>query len=132
MKKIITLVFTFHVSFITFNAIEAQVINVPADQPTIQAGINSAFSGDTILVSDGTYLENINFSGKAITVASQFIVDGDTTHINNTIIDGSQPSNPDYGSVISFTSGEDTNSVLSGFTVTGGTGTYFPALNYRL
>ncbi len=132
MKKIITFVFTFHVSFFAFNAIEAQIINVPADQPTIQAGINSAFSGDTILVSDGTYLENINFSGKAITVASQFIVDGDTTHINNTIIDGSQPSNPDYGSVISFTSGEDTSSVLSGFTVTGGTGTYFPALNYRL
>ncbi|MCP4360457.1 MAG: T9SS type A sorting domain-containing protein, partial [Chloroflexi bacterium] len=49
--------------------------------------------------------------------------DGDTNHINNTIIDGSQPSNPDSGSVVYFVSNEDTNSVLTGFTITGGSGT---------
>jgi type IX secretion system substrate protein len=101
----------------------ASVINVPADQPSIQAGINAATNGDTVLVADSTYYENINFNGKAITVASHFLINGDTTHINGTIIDGSQPNNPDSGSVVSFVSGEDTNSVLCGFTITNGTGT---------
>ena len=78
-------------------------------------------------MQDGTYLENINFNGKAITVASNYIVNGDTNHINNTIIDGSQPSNPDSGSVVYFISGEDTTSILCGFTITGGTGTYYPS-----
>jgi len=100
----------------------AQIIHVPADQPTIQAGINAASTGDTVLVAEGTWYENINFWGKAITVASNFILDGDTNHINNTIINGSQPNNPDFASVVSFTTGEDTTSIISGFTLTGGTG----------
>ena len=106
-------------------SLKADIINVPADQPDIQSGINAATNGDTVLVADGTYLENINFMGKAITVASQFIMDGDTNHIANTVIDGSQPANPNQGSVVTFNSGEDTTSVLSGFTITGGVGSYW-------
>ncbi len=79
--------------------------------------------GDTVLVAEGTYSENINFKGKAITVASQFILDQDTSHISATIIDGSQHTNPDSGSVVYMISGEDTTSVLTGFTITGGNGT---------
>jgi hypothetical protein len=59
----------------------ASVINVPAAQPRIQAGINVANNGDSVLVAPGTYTENINFMGKAITVksskgASVTIIDG--------------------------------------------------------
>jgi hypothetical protein len=112
-----------------FGSAIAGIINVPADYPSIQAGINAAFPGDTVLVADSTYYENISFKGKAITVASHFIVDGDTTHIDSTIIDGSQPSHPDSGSVVFFVSGEDTNSVICGFTITGGIGTILKATN---
>lgn len=108
--------------------LRANIIHVPAGQPTIQAGIDAAADGDTVLVAEETYVENISFKGKAILVASHFILDGDTTHIANTVIDGSQPANPDSGSVVYFVSGEDTAAVLSGFTITGGSGTMIPPL----
>src|SRR5438105_6828191 len=87
-----------------------QTIHVPADQPTIQAAINAAANGDTVLVAPGTYRENINFMGKAITVTSS---GGPSV----TTIDGGAA-----GSVVTFTSNEGTNSVLSGFTITNGLG----------
>lgn len=98
------------------------LIRVPADYPKIQTAIDAASNGDTVLVAENTYYENINFKGKAIVVASEFIVDRDTSHISKTIINGSKPVNPDIGSVVTFESGEDTTSVLCGFTITGGTG----------
>jgi predicted outer membrane repeat protein len=105
-------------------ALQAQIIHVPADFPTIQQGINAATSGDTILVADGLYYEQINFQGKKpLMVASEFLMDGDTNHINNTIIDGSHPTNPDSATIVYFVSGEDTTSILCGFTITGGRGT---------
>ena len=39
-------------------SISATVINIPADQPTIQDGINTAVNFDTVLVASGTYFEN--------------------------------------------------------------------------
>src|SRR5580704_4418314 len=46
------------------------VINVPADQPNIQAAINAASPGDTVLVAPGIYPGIIDFMGKSITVTS--------------------------------------------------------------
>jgi hypothetical protein len=109
------------------------LIHVPADYLTIQEGINAASDGDTVLVAENTYHENINFGGKHILVASEFLLDDDTSHISNTIIDGSQPVDPDLGSVVNFDPGTDTTSVLCGFTITRGTGTFVPvAGNARL
>jgi hypothetical protein len=105
----------------------AQIIHIPGDQPTIQAGINAASDGDTVLVDEATYYENINFNGKAITVASWFIIDGDPDHIEYTVIDGSQPVNPDKAAVVTFESGEDTTSIICGFTITGGAGNFYPS-----
>ncbi|MFZ0802256.1 MAG: hypothetical protein WAN70_08820, partial [Terriglobales bacterium] len=86
----------------------ASTINVPAQQPTIQDGINAAQNGDTVLVAPGTYYENIDFKGKAVTVTS---ANGPKV----TIIDGGGTYQ-----VVTFQSGETLSSVLSGFTVRNG------------
>jgi hypothetical protein len=112
------------ITFFLTQTVLSTIIRVPQDQPSIQAGINTAVDGDIVLVSDSTYYENINYKGKKVTVASYYLIDNDTSHISATIIDGSQPANPDSGSVVTFVSGEDTNSVLCGFTIRRGSGTY--------
>jgi hypothetical protein len=43
----------------TVTAVSAEIINVPGDQPTIQAGLNMATYGDTVLVAPGIFVENI-------------------------------------------------------------------------
>jgi predicted outer membrane repeat protein len=106
--------FVIIVSVIAF-CLPATIINIPVDQPTIQAGIDVAVDADIILVQPGTYYENINYSGKNITVASLFLTSQDTTYISQTIIDGNQA-----GSVVTFENGEDSTAVLCGFTITNG------------
>jgi parallel beta-helix repeat protein len=91
---------------------QAATIHVPGDQPTIQAGINAAVTGDTVLVDSGIYFENINFNGKAITVSS-----ANGPHV--TIIDGGH-----VAPVATFSQGETPTAELKGFTLQHGTSTF--------
>jgi len=96
------------------NPIHSQdTIHVPGDYSTIQAAIDTANNDDVVLVAAGTYIENIDFLGKAIVVVSEYGPD-------STVIDGNQE-----GSVVTFASGENVNSVIEGFTITNGSGTFF-------
>jgi hypothetical protein len=45
-------------------------IHVPSQQPTIQAGINAASNGDTVLVAPGTYTERLVVDGKSVAIKS--------------------------------------------------------------
>jgi len=45
----------------------------------------------------------------------------DANIVEITIIDGNEPNDPNFGSTVTFSNGEDVNSVLMGFTITGGT-----------
>jgi hypothetical protein len=81
------------------------------DAPRVQAGIDSAVLGDTVLVAPGTYYECIDFLGKDIVVKSE-------AGPEVTVLDGSRGDN----SVVLFAGPETRAAVLGGFTITGGSG----------
>ena len=87
----------------------SDTIYVPDDHSTIQDAIAASANGDRIIVRPGTYTENIDFLGKAITVESEW-----GPHV--TTIDGSQA-----GSVVTFDNAGSGPAVLRGFTITNGT-----------
>jgi parallel beta-helix repeat protein len=98
-----------------------QTILVPSGAPTIQAGIDAAANGDTVLVSPGTYNENIDFKGKAITVTSgaKSFADAASTVINGT----------NDGPVVVFATNESAVAILNGFTVQNGHASLASGLN---
>ena len=113
--------------FTTFLAlclqIEAAELYVrPGDYPSIQSAIIDANDGDTVIVDPNIYYENINFLGRAITVCSSN--PNDPNIVAATIIDGSLPADSNIASVVTFNNGEGNSSVLTGFTITGGTGSW--------
>ncbi len=92
---------------------QAANINVPADQSTIQAGINAAVNGDVVIVADGTYTgannKNLDFGGKSITVRSA------SNNPAQCVIDCQQAGNGFY-----FHTHETAAATVSGFTIQNG------------
>ena len=84
---------------------------------TIQYAITSVDTGDTVIVHQGTYVENVNFNGKSIVLASNWLFTNGSTAIDSTIIDGNN-----NGPVVNISSGEDTTTALIGFTIRNGNG----------
>jgi len=68
--------------------------------PTIQSGINAVAVGGTVIVEPDTYVENINFNGKNITLRSTD--PNDRNVVKSTIIDGGG-----VNTVVSFSGAEN-------------------------
>ena len=86
---------------------------MPSEYATIQLAIDAANDGDTIYVSNGTYVENINYNNKDLYLLGE--------NRDSTIIDGNQ-----NGSGVIMNG----NSVIDGFTIQNGTGTFVNATYY--
>lgn len=84
-----------------------RTLHVPGDAATISAAVADASPGDTILVGPGTYHENLDFAGKAVTVRS-------TAGPSHTVIEGATSA-----PTASFTHQEPPQAVLDGFTLLG-------------
>ncbi len=83
---------------------------------SIQTAIDNSSNGDTVLVYPGTYVENIDFNGKNIILASLELITGDESYIDSTVIDGGKQS-----SCIRLHNSEQ-NAVIQGFSITNGKG----------
>jgi len=110
MKRLVLLVVVLGFVCLLASAAFGKIIQVPTEYSTIQAGIDAAFSGDTVQVAPGTYSENITMkSGVVIQGAGA----GDNPSIHS-IIDGGGS-----GSVVTA-KGVDSAAKLDGFTITNG------------
>jgi len=78
---------------------------------SIQDAIDNASYGDVIKLYPRTYSESIDFKGKGITLKSTNPDDWDI--VGATIIDADG-----LATAVAFSSGEDANSILTGFTIT--------------
>ncbi len=83
----------------------AAVIHVPADQPTIQLGVNAAVDGDTVLVAPGVYTESVVVNEREITLRSE-------GGQESTVLDAGGSSNG-----LLFSGVVGTDMVVDGFTI---------------
>ncbi|MDD4308983.1 MAG: T9SS type A sorting domain-containing protein [Candidatus Cloacimonetes bacterium] len=118
MKRLLLLTLMVAFTIMSFAVTLNVAIDGSEQYSSIQAAIEAANSGDTILVHPGRYIENIDYIGKSITVCSLEATTNDSTYISQTIIDGNR-----NGSCVAFRNAEQ-NATLRGFTITNGTG-YF-------
>lgn len=93
------------VAIVVPHSASARDIRVPADRPTISAALAASADGDRILVDEGVYPENLDLSGKRVSLVS-------TGCPQRTVLDGGGRA-----SAIRAGRGEVR---IEGFTVTGG------------
>ncbi|MBI5266810.1 MAG: right-handed parallel beta-helix repeat-containing protein, partial [candidate division Zixibacteria bacterium] len=91
-----------------FTPVLPYTLHVPEAYPTISAAVGAATDGDSVVVSPGTYADQINLSGKSIFLTS-------TGGPAVTTIEGSS-----YSTTLTVSGSATDNSVIEGFTFHGG------------
>ncbi|TVQ34488.1 MAG: hypothetical protein EA376_00110 [Phycisphaeraceae bacterium] len=94
-------------------AATAATLHVPANHPTIQRAINAASDGDEIVVAPGTYFGTVKTNGKRLHIRS--FAGPELTTI-------SAANLQDQTAVVWIDSGESRDTIIEGFTITGGKG----------
>lgn len=114
MSKTLSIALLSFLLLFVSSSIFATVIHVPSEQPTIQAGIDVATEGDTVLVADGTYSgvgnDWIDFHGKNLVVKS---ING----AQATILDGSTDPSDTFVMAFRMSNAENQSSVIEGFEI---------------
>ncbi len=87
-------------------------VYVPDRYATVQAALDSVFSGERVVARAGTYHQRIDFKGKAV------VLEGSGS-LGSTVLDGD-----DGGTVVTFQTSEGRGSVLRNFVVEDGTAAY--------
>lgn len=124
MKKISIL----FLSVLLWNVLTSQIIEVKQDGTgdftIIQEAVDASSAGNTVLVWPGTYFENVNLTGKNITLASLAFTTGDESYKYSTIINGNQTGSCMYVSM------PGTTLTIYGFTLMNGSGNIENDWNY--
>lgn len=113
MIDIASRVLTLFIVLLTGGIASGDIRRVPQDYPTIAAAFTAAVNGDEILVAPGTYVGPFTFPAKNITLRS-------SGGAEVTTLQGSGSAGP----VLAMQAGTTLNSIVEGFTITGGTGGY--------
>jgi hypothetical protein len=110
LRRLLAMVFLPHLAFASLFEVHPQ--------ESIQSAVYAAFDGDTILIHEGVYIETVILYGKTLTIGSQFLLDGDTSHIAQTSVVANS-IRPDTGSAFVYGYGETIESHLTGLTLSG-------------
>lgn len=91
---------------------------------SIQAALDFAGMGDTILVAPGTYTENVEIENQNHVIASYYILDGDSSHIENTVINGGGQDRVISMNLIGPNTKLIGFTIMNGYTTSSGAGLY--------
>ena len=116
MKKLLFPIFY----LLTF--LSATTINIPEDYSTIQAGINASVDGDTVLVAQGTYSENLILANEIVLASHAIYDDLESDWLDNENILGTIISGDHNGSCLIIRDGNIEPTII-GFTFQDGIGT---------
>ena len=128
-KKLTLLVLVFYASYACPPDSLPAELNVPEDFSTIQRAVDAARDGDTVVVAPGNY-----FLDRAIEINPEHDPDDPSSPLlknitlkssgdaDNTVLTIREPKSPDRASVVVVDKGESSDTVIEGFTFSGGQG----------